>query len=106
VVLPRIRLLVRSGRVAAKRMAVGPASPVPKMAARADPTTSSTVRASSAHRSQRRSGSQVTSRKVRERLLAESRRNVSLRVEETETTDTFRVLGRGELQLAILIETR
>ena len=52
-----------------------------------------------------RSGSQVTSRKLRERLLGESRRNVSIRVEETQTTDTFRVLGRGELQLAILIET-
>jgi GTP-binding protein len=52
-----------------------------------------------------RSGSQVTSRKLRERLLGESRRNVSIRVEETATTDTFRVLGRGELQLAILIET-
>jgi len=52
-----------------------------------------------------RSGSRVTSRQVRERLLQESRRNVSLRVEETDTMDTFRVLGRGELQLAILIET-
>ena len=52
-----------------------------------------------------RSGSQVTSRKLRERLGQESRRNVSLRVEETASTDAFRVLGRGELQLAILIET-
>ncbi len=52
-----------------------------------------------------RSGSQVTSRKLRERLWQESRRNVSLRVEETGATDAFRVLGRGELQLAILIET-
>jgi GTP-binding protein len=52
-----------------------------------------------------RSGAQVTSRKVRERLLHESRRNVSIRVEDTDTTDTFRVCGRGELQLAILIET-
>ena len=52
-----------------------------------------------------RSGSQVTSRKLRERLGHESRRNVSLRVEETASTDAFRVLGRGELQLAILIET-
>ncbi len=52
-----------------------------------------------------RSGSRVTSRMVRERLLHEGRRNVSLRIEETETTDTFRVLGRGELQLAVLIET-
>jgi GTP-binding protein len=52
-----------------------------------------------------RSGSQVTSRKVRERLFGEARRNVSIRVEETATTEQFRVLGRGELQLAILIET-
>src|SRR5207249_10913261 len=52
-----------------------------------------------------RSGSQVTSRQLGERLRQESRRNVSLRVEETATADAFRVLGRGELQLAILIET-
>jgi GTP-binding protein len=52
-----------------------------------------------------RSGSQVTSRKLRERLGQESHRNVSLRIEATDATDTFRVLGRGELQLAILIET-
>src|SRR5207247_4245927 len=52
-----------------------------------------------------RSGSQVTSRQLGERLRQESRRNVSLRVEETATADAFRVLGRGELQLAILLET-
>jgi len=52
-----------------------------------------------------REGSRVTSRQVRDRLLTEARRNVSLRVEQTEQTDTFRVVGRGELQLAILIET-
>jgi GTP-binding protein len=52
-----------------------------------------------------RSGTHVTSRKLRERLVHEGRRNVSLRVEEGAATDTFRVLGRGELQLAILIET-
>jgi GTP-binding protein len=52
-----------------------------------------------------RSGSQVTSRKLRERLFHEAHRNVSLRVEETDTMETFRVLGRGELQLAVLIET-
>jgi GTP-binding protein len=52
-----------------------------------------------------RAGSRVTSRVLRERLLHEGRRNVSLRIEETASTDTFRVLGRGELQLAILIET-
>ena len=52
-----------------------------------------------------RSGSRVTSRNLRERLFQESRRNVSLRVEETGSMDSFRVLGRGELQLAILVET-
>jgi GTP-binding protein len=52
-----------------------------------------------------RSGSRVTSRQLRERLIQESRRNVSLRVEETDSMDTFRVVGRGELQLAVLIET-
>jgi GTP-binding protein len=46
-----------------------------------------------------------TSRNLRERLLAELRSNVSLRVAETEKTDTFLVSGRGELHLAILIET-
>jgi GTP-binding protein len=53
----------------------------------------------------RRSGNKVTSRQVRDRLFQETLRNVSIRVEETEATDTFRVVGRGELQLAVLIET-
>jgi GTP-binding protein len=52
-----------------------------------------------------RDGELVTSRKVRERLFAEQRKNVSLRIEETESPDALRVMGRGELQLAILIET-
>jgi GTP-binding protein len=52
-----------------------------------------------------REGQFVTSRKLRERLWAEVRKNVSLRVEETDSPDSFRVMGRGELQLAILIET-
>jgi GTP-binding protein len=46
-----------------------------------------------------------TSRKLRERLFDETRHNVSLRVEETNQADTFVVSGRGELHLAILIET-
>ncbi len=52
-----------------------------------------------------REGRWGTSRKLRERLVDELRHNVSLRVEETNQTDTFTVSGRGELHLAILIET-
>jgi GTP-binding protein len=52
-----------------------------------------------------REGRWGTSRKLRERLFNELRTNVALRVEETESADRFRVSGRGELHLAILIET-
>ncbi len=52
-----------------------------------------------------REGDLVTSRQVRDRLFREIRSNVSLRVEETDTQDTFKVSGRGELHLTILIET-
>ncbi len=52
-----------------------------------------------------REGKWSTSRKLRERLFEELRHNVSLRVEETESPDVFNVSGRGELHLAILIET-
>jgi len=52
-----------------------------------------------------REGQFVTSRDLRARLEKELLTNVSLRVEDAETTDSFRVLARGELQLAILIET-
>ncbi|HET8564124.1 MAG TPA: translational GTPase TypA, partial [Candidatus Binatia bacterium] len=52
-----------------------------------------------------REGEFVTSRKLRERLLYEQRKNVSLRVEDTDQPDAFQVTGRGEFQLAIIIET-
>jgi GTP-binding protein len=47
----------------------------------------------------------LTSRQLRERLLREVRKNLALRFEDTDSPDTFTVLGRGELQLAILVET-
>ena len=51
-----------------------------------------------------RDGKFVTSRKLRERLDKETLGNVSIRVESTDSMDAFKVSGRGELQLAILIE--
>ncbi len=50
-------------------------------------------------------GTFLTSRDLRDRLQKELLTNVSIRVEDTDTPESFRVLGRGELQLAILIET-
>ena len=52
-----------------------------------------------------REGEFVTSRKLRERLQYEQRKNVSLRVADTDQPDAFQVTGRGEFQLAIVIET-
>jgi GTP-binding protein len=52
-----------------------------------------------------REGDFVTSRKLRERLFLEQKRNVSLRIIDTEQADAFQVTGRGEFQLAIIIET-
>lgn len=51
-----------------------------------------------------REGKFVTSRQLRERLFKETLRDVSLRVNETDNTDSFRVAGRGEMHLSILIE--
>ncbi len=50
-------------------------------------------------------GKFVTTRQLRERLFREMERNVALKVEETDHPDTFRVAGRGELHLSILMET-
>ncbi len=50
-------------------------------------------------------GKYVTSRQIGERLRREALTNVSIRIDSGETTDTFEVSGRGELQIAVLIET-
>ena len=52
-----------------------------------------------------REGSKVQSRVIRERLLAEAEGNVALKISEGNSNDSYEVAGRGELQLAILIET-
>ncbi|WP_312643485.1 translational GTPase TypA [Hydrogenoanaerobacterium sp.] len=52
-----------------------------------------------------REGKFVTSRQIRDRLFRELLKDVSLRINETENTDSFRVCGRGEMHLSILIET-
>ncbi|MEN6340501.1 MAG: EF-Tu/IF-2/RF-3 family GTPase, partial [Clostridiaceae bacterium] len=52
-----------------------------------------------------REGKYVTGRNLRDRLFNEVKTNISMRVEETGSTDSFRVSGRGELHLSILIET-
>jgi GTP-binding protein len=49
-------------------------------------------------------GKYVTSRNIRERLYREAYRNVSIRVEDTDSPDAFKVVGRGELQLAVIVE--
>ena len=52
-----------------------------------------------------REGKFVTSRHLRERLFRETMKDVSLKVKETETAESFIVMGRGEMHLSILVET-
>lgn len=52
-----------------------------------------------------REGKFVTTRQIRDRLMRETLKDVSLRVEDGENTDSFRVAGRGEMHISILIET-
>ena len=52
-----------------------------------------------------REGNMVTSRQIAARLEREAKADVALRIESTDSTDSFRVCGRGELHLSILVET-
>ena len=79
--------------------------PQPLPAIRIDEPTIAMIFAANTSPWSGREGTYVTSRKLRERLTQEQRRNVSLRIEDTDSPDALRVTGRGELQLAILIET-
>src|SRR3546814_6746779 len=54
---------------------------------------------------ERSGGKFLTSRQLRDRLMRETQHNVTLKVEDTEDADKFKVSGRGELHLSILIET-
>ncbi|MFP6663385.1 MAG: translational GTPase TypA [Deltaproteobacteria bacterium] len=82
-----------------------PESPVPLPRLQIDEPTITMVFAANTSPWVGREGNFVTSRKLRERLELEAKRNVSLRVEDTDSPERLRVSGRGELQLAILIET-
>jgi len=80
-------------------------NPKPLPAIRVDEPTISMIFGANTSPWAGREGTYVTSRQLRDRLYQEQRRNVSIRVEDTESPDSLRVTGRGELQLAIVIET-
>jgi len=80
-------------------------SPQPLPALRVDEPTIAMIFSANNSPWAGREGEFVTSRKLRERLAYEQRKNISFRVEETDQPDAFQVTGRGEFQLAILIET-
>jgi GTP-binding protein len=80
-------------------------NPKPLPALRIDEPTISMVFSANNSPWAGREGEFVTSRKLRERLFYEQKKNVSLRIADTEQPDSFQVTGRGEFQLAIIIET-
>ena len=80
-------------------------NPKPLPALRIDEPTIAMIFASNNSPWAGREGEFVTSRKLRERLYYEQKKNVSLRIADTEQPDSFQVTGRGEFQLAIIIET-
>jgi GTP-binding protein len=80
-------------------------SPKPLPALRIDEPTIAMVFSANNSPWAGREGEFVTSRKLRERLFLEEKRNVSLRIAETDQPDAFQATGRGEFQLAIIIET-
>ncbi len=80
-------------------------SPAPLPALRIDEPTISMIFSVNTSPFAGREGRWVTSRNIKDRLDKELLTNVSIRVEPTDSADSFKVLGRGELQLAILIET-
>jgi GTP-binding protein len=81
------------------------AEPVPLPPLRIDEPTLSMVFSVNTSPFAGKEGRWVTSRNIRERLEKELLTNVSIRVESAASTDAFKVMGRGELQLAVLIET-